>query len=188
VNNRSKIIEQALQLFSTRGYDAVGIQEIVDKAKITKPTLYHYFGSKEGLLKSLLEEHFNRMNREISPAVDYRGDLTLTLRGIVSAYFGFAKRNNVFYRMQLTLWFAPPESEAKQSVVEWNNQQYKMVEKVFTAAVKEHGNMKGRQQYYAATFIGMINTYIGLYLNKYTELSEELVYQLVHQFMHGILS
>ncbi len=32
------------------GYDAMGIQRIVEAARITKPTLYHYFGSKQGLL------------------------------------------------------------------------------------------------------------------------------------------
>ena len=32
--------------FMPRGYDAVGVQEIAQKAGITKPTLYYYFGSK----------------------------------------------------------------------------------------------------------------------------------------------
>ena len=54
MDNRSKILSCALKLFSARGYDAVGVQEIVDAAGITKPTLYHYFGSKRGLLETLL--------------------------------------------------------------------------------------------------------------------------------------
>ena len=53
MDNRSAILSNALRLFAARGYDAVGIQEIVDEAGITKPTLYHYFGSKQGLLESL---------------------------------------------------------------------------------------------------------------------------------------
>ena len=34
-----------------KGYDAVGVQEIVDTAGITKPTLYYYFGSKRACWK-----------------------------------------------------------------------------------------------------------------------------------------
>jgi TetR/AcrR family transcriptional regulator len=54
MDNRSALLTHALQLFAARGYDAVGVQEIVEAAGITKPTLYHYFGSKRGLLDTLL--------------------------------------------------------------------------------------------------------------------------------------
>jgi AcrR family transcriptional regulator len=45
-----------LDLFPERGYDGVGIQEIVDKSGITKLILHRYFGSKFGSLKILLSE------------------------------------------------------------------------------------------------------------------------------------
>ena len=49
-------------------------------AGITKPTLYHYFGSKQGLLEALLAEHFERLNRQVREAAFYQGDLPETLR------------------------------------------------------------------------------------------------------------
>ena len=55
MDNREAILSEALHLFYVRGYDAVGVQEIVDAAGVTKPTLYYYFGSKKGLLESLFE-------------------------------------------------------------------------------------------------------------------------------------
>jgi TetR/AcrR family transcriptional regulator len=63
-----------------------------------------------------------------------------------------------------------------------------VIERLFVQAVDQHGNMRGRQRAYAATLIGMINTYIGLALNEYTELDDVLIYQAVRQFMHGIFS
>ena len=54
--------------------------------------------------------------------------------------------------------------------------------------LEDHGNLRGRQRAYAATFLGMLNTYIGLYLNGYAVLDDELVYHAVHQFMHGIFA
>ena len=40
--NKETITEIAIKLFSEKGYDAVGVQQICEKAKITKPTLYYY--------------------------------------------------------------------------------------------------------------------------------------------------
>ncbi len=42
MDNKEVLLQVALDLFHAKGYDAVGIQEIVDKAGVTKPTLYYY--------------------------------------------------------------------------------------------------------------------------------------------------
>jgi AcrR family transcriptional regulator len=188
VDNRSKILNCALQLFASRGYDAVGVQEIVEAVGLTKPTLYHYFGSKQGLLDTLLTEHFTEMYAAIEQAALYHHDLPLTLNKIVAAYFRYAQENRLFYRMQLSLWFAPIDSVAFKAVARLNEKQQQLLETLFIQATNDHGNMRGRQQAYAATFLGMINTYISLSLNGYTQLNDDLVYKAVHQFMHGIFS
>lgn len=184
-DNRSIIIEQALNLFATRGYDAVSVQEIVESAGITKPTLYHYFGSKHGVLAAVLSEYFEVLYCTVKEAAAYQGDLPLNLYRVVAAYFRFAEENPVFYRLLLSTGFAPPESESFQMVDELYRRQHDLLETLFAQAL---AHMKGRYQRYAITFLGMINTYIIFALNGYSELNDELVYQAVHQFMHGIYS
>jgi len=188
MENRDNIIACALRLFALRGYDAVGVQEIVDTAGITKPTLYHYFGSKRGLLDTLLETYFVDLFTPLEMAAAYHGDLPLTLNHIIATYFAYARDHGSFYRMQLSMWFAPPDSDAFKAVAQRNEQQQQLLETLFIHAAVDHGNMRGRHQAYAATFLGMINTYIALGLNGYTELNDTLRYQAVHQFMHGIFS
>ena len=188
MDNRSNILSCALQLFSSRGYDAVGVQEIVDAAGVTKPTLYHYFGSKRGMLDVLLKEHFDELYELIKRAAEYQGDLPLTLNKVTAAYFHFAKEHSTFYRMQLSMWFAPQVSEAFVAVSRLGELQQRLLEDLFIRAADDHGNMRGRHRAYAATFLGMINTYIGLSLNGYTTIDDDLVYKAVHQFMHGIFS
>ena len=60
MDNRMNILQKALQLFYEKGYDAIGVQEIADAAGVTKPTLYHYFGSKYGLLEAVAREDYVR--------------------------------------------------------------------------------------------------------------------------------
>ena len=90
MDNRERILQCALELFYAKGYDAVGVQEIAQKAGITKPTLYYYFGSKYGLLETLLTKHFTVLNEELERASFYEGaaldNKALTII-IVNAFF-----------------------------------------------------------------------------------------------------
>jgi AcrR family transcriptional regulator len=188
MDNQARLLDCALELFSARGYDAVGIQEIVDAAGVTKPTLYHYFNSKRGLLDALLEVNFNPLIEKTEQTTDYHHDLVLTLEKTAHAYFDYAREHPAFYRLELTMYFASPDSEPNQAVMSYQHRLYQLLEDLFAAAATDHGNMRGRQKLYAATFMGMINTYIGLFLSTGIELDNQLVFQAVHQFMHGIFS
>ncbi|MBN1679956.1 MAG: helix-turn-helix transcriptional regulator [Anaerolineae bacterium] len=187
-NNRVFILHHALNLFATRGYDAVGVQEIAEAAGVTKPTLYHYFGNKHRLLDTLLAENLDAFIAQIKDAACYRGDLPLTLATVTSTCFLFAKQHPVLYRLQLAMCFAPPDSDPARAIRPYNETQYRLLEDLFKRAAEDHGNMRGRHRRYAVTFRGMIDTYIGLYLNGYVRLNDEVLYQAVHQFMHGIYS
>jgi len=188
MNNQNKILEVALDLFSARGYDAVGIQEICEAAGVTKPTLYHYFISKRGLLQALLEHGFAPLQADLLVSAAYERDLTLSLEKVIRTYFDFARAYPRFYRLQLSMAFAPTQSDSFQAIAPFNKMQLRLLEKLFGDASMDHGNMRGRDKAYAATFFGMINTYISLALEQQVELDDTLVYQAQHQFMHGIFS
>jgi TetR/AcrR family transcriptional regulator, repressor for divergent bdcA len=48
-------IDTATKLFHARGYDAVGVAELCEELGITPPSFYAAFGSKAGLLESVLK-------------------------------------------------------------------------------------------------------------------------------------
>jgi len=52
---RQRILESAYELFSRRGIRAVGIDEVVQHAKVAKATLYRHFPSKDALVLAFLE-------------------------------------------------------------------------------------------------------------------------------------
>ncbi len=53
---RQRLLDAALDLFSQKGYTAATVQEIVDRAGVTKPTLYYYFQNKEGIFLELMHQ------------------------------------------------------------------------------------------------------------------------------------
>jgi TetR/AcrR family transcriptional regulator len=54
-STRQKIFLSAAQLFSQKGYNGVSMRELAEHSGISKPTIYYYFGSKEGIYSSLVE-------------------------------------------------------------------------------------------------------------------------------------
>ncbi len=188
MDTRTEILTCALKLFAERGYDGAGVQEVVTAAGVTKPTLYHYFGSKQGLLRALLASQEDRQKAAIQPARDYQGDLPLTLRRITIASFQFARENQSFSRFILAQFFAPPDSDGHREAAVFLDRQFAAVSELFVKASRDHGNMKGRHLLLAASFLGMINNCIGLALNGSLTLDEGLVERCVHQFEHGIYS
>lgn len=187
-DNRTIILDEALKLFAARGYDGVGVQQICAAAGVTKPTLYHYFGSKGGLLSALVQERSAPFRDALAAATDYKGNLPVTLQRVATVYFDFARQEPLLYRLLIGLWFIVPDDEAFQVVLAINAEQQRLVEALFERASADHGNMRGRHRFYAATFIGTLNTYAGIALNGYGSLDEAMILQAVHQFSHGIYS
>jgi AcrR family transcriptional regulator len=58
---RDALVSAALELFTERGYAAVGTEQIVAAAKVTRGALYHHFADKRDLFRAVHE----RVEREL---------------------------------------------------------------------------------------------------------------------------
>ena len=65
-----QMLDTAHELFADRGYAAVTMDEIATAAGITKPLIYNYFGSKEGLFASCLA-HAGELIAEAAVAMNF---------------------------------------------------------------------------------------------------------------------
>lgn len=188
VNTPTHLLDQALELFAARGYDAVGVQEIALASGVTKPTLYHHFGSKQGVLEALIRRDAGPLLAGLEAATVYQNDLTLNLRRVAEAYLRFATGQPSFYRLLVSCSLAPPESKAYRAGRAVHDRQRGLVEAMFEHAASDHGNMRGRARRYAHSFVGLVNIYLTLVLAGEVEVGDRLVHDIVHQFSHGIYS
>lgn len=188
MSNRQRILEVALALFASYGYEATGVQEICDQAEVTKPTLYHYFNSKQGLLESILDERFKPFLSLLEAACHYRHDINLNLQQVVEAYFLFASRDLQLYQLLLSLRTAPSRSESRLFIKPWIKAQEEPIMAMFKAAERDHGNMHGRSRAYMISLLGVINAYVQQALEDSLTLDSDLAQKARHQFMHGIFS
>ncbi|TDT72024.1 TetR family transcriptional regulator [Hypnocyclicus thermotrophus] len=189
MSKKEELIESALNLFASKGYDNVGVQKIVESVGVQKPTLYYYFKSKEGLLDAILTEKFLPFLNELKK-INYNGDIVLTLENIIFKYFDFAKQNSNFYRIILNLTFAPENSQAYNLTAEYLKKEYLILENIFLEAEKQHGNMKGKSKMFSYSFLGIINSAITYYFHTKNKQELNIINAqiLCKQFMHGIFS
>jgi len=112
VENASKemIADVALALFARKGFESVGVNEIAEKTGLAKPSLYHHFGSKEGLLAAIVETRGQKLLDLTGTAAEYKHDIVMNLTGLFRESVGFACGNQDFFRLLLRLFASAPEA------------------------------------------------------------------------------
>jgi AcrR family transcriptional regulator len=88
----AQILAIAEEVFAERGYQLTTMEEVADRAGITKPVIYDYFGSKEGLLSATIARA--REQLLASTVAVWHGQPPGTpmeefFRGSVQAFFDF---------------------------------------------------------------------------------------------------
>lgn len=83
----SKVFDTAKDLFYKRGVRAVGVDEIVCGAGVTKPSLYRAYKSKDDLVAACLQDSVDQGRSEIYAAIDAAGPAPLDrLRAVIDHY------------------------------------------------------------------------------------------------------
>lgn len=182
------LLKKALKSFCLKGYDGTGVQEIADLGQVTKPTLYHYFGNKEGILRTLLEFYFTPFLTELSVLSGTQKSLPLILEDLGFLFLKSSEKEPFFWRFMLSINFSPSDSVPYRSVKPHLENQFRILEALFKREVPQYGNMKGKEHLIAVSFIGLMHTHVSLVLNQYTRVSEKLVRGVVHQFLYGIFT
>lgn len=108
-----RILRTALDLFAVKGYDATAVREICEAADITKPTLYHFYGSKEGVLQALVTSGFERFRRLVDSAMAQPGSFRDRLKIVARAMFDSARQQPLYWRFMHGIVWAPPGTAPK---------------------------------------------------------------------------
>lgn len=83
---RQRIIEATIDGLTALDPAALSIQRICDRAQVTPPTLYHHFGSKDGIIAAAVDVLVTRWIDQLDAAVDRGGSLDQSLDQAVAAW------------------------------------------------------------------------------------------------------
>ncbi len=96
---RRNIIDAARALFAEKGYSGAKVEEIVVRARTTKPMIYYYFGSKERLFAAVLEDVYAGM-RTIEQSLQLAELPALeAMRKVIEVTFDYHAKNPEWVRL-----------------------------------------------------------------------------------------
>lgn len=72
---RTRLLDAGVKLFSEKGYANTSVREIVELAGVSKPILYYYFKSKEGIFRSILDYALRQQEHVLEEALKKPGSV-----------------------------------------------------------------------------------------------------------------
>ncbi|MGH3760864.1 TetR/AcrR family transcriptional regulator [Actinophytocola sp.] len=96
---RAQLLTAAQDVFAANGYHAAAMDEIAERAGVSKPVLYQHFPGKLELYMALLDMHVDELIECVTDAMESTTDNRARVRNAVSAYFDFVDRESQAYRL-----------------------------------------------------------------------------------------
>src|SRR3569833_174225 len=95
---RKQLLAAAQQVFVAQGYHAAAMDDIAERAGVSKPVLYQHVPGKLELYLALLDTHCDAMVERIRSAMAATTDNKERVQGAVRAYFDFVDHEGEAFR------------------------------------------------------------------------------------------
>ena len=96
---RAQLLIAALEVFTVAGYHSAAMDEIADRANVSKPVLYQHFPSKLDLYLAVLDMHIDSLVFAIQKAIASNRENSSRVAATVEAYFGFIDSEGEAFRL-----------------------------------------------------------------------------------------
>lgn len=115
--SKGAIEQAALKLFSTKGYFGTSTSAIAKEAGVAAGLMYNYYGSKEELLVSIINRHFQEMH--LSLARQFEGmHPGPDAAEIIDALIDQIQANSERWQLLISIMFQPGISQTCKSQVD----------------------------------------------------------------------
>jgi AcrR family transcriptional regulator len=96
---RRQLLDAAMEVFVARGYHAAAMDEIADRAGVSKPVLYQHFPGKQELYLALLDESVDRLIEAVAAALRSTADNRQRVNATFAAYYEYIAEHTGTFRL-----------------------------------------------------------------------------------------
>src|ERR1700739_141495 len=96
---RRQLLDAAMAVFVARGYHAAAMNEIAERAGVSKPVLYQHFPGKQDLYLALLDESIESLIEAVRTALLSTNDNSQRVAAPFSAYYGYVAKHKGTFRL-----------------------------------------------------------------------------------------
>lgn len=153
---RAQLIDVGREIFAKRGFEAVSVEEIADRAKVSKPLIYEHFGGKEGLYAVVVDREMDYVVRRIVEAIS-EGSPRQRVESATLAFLTYVKDHPDGFAV---LSQDSPLTSSRGTLSSLLNDLAERVGHVFAGAFKAAGFDEKAAPIYAHALVGMV-TFVG---------------------------
>jgi TetR/AcrR family transcriptional regulator len=106
---RQRLLLAAIAVFNRKGYAATTVREIVDAAGVTKPVLYYYFTSKEGIYLAILQDAIDVFNAHLTALQSATGTVRERLKALSLEVFKLSRQHVEVVRLVHAVFYGPSQ-------------------------------------------------------------------------------
>jgi AcrR family transcriptional regulator len=96
---RKQLLAAAQEVFVAQGYHAAAMDDIAERAGVSKPVLYQHFPGKLDLYLALLDTHAEALVQRVRQAMAATSDNKTRVHNAISAYFAFVDGDGEAFRL-----------------------------------------------------------------------------------------
>jgi AcrR family transcriptional regulator len=153
---RAQLIDVGRAVFAQRGYDGTSMDEIAERAKVSKPVLYEHFGGKEGLYAVIVDREMDYVVRRIVEAISV-GSARERIEQATLAFLTYVKDHPDGFAV---LSQDSPVTSARGRLSSLLNELAERVGDIFAASFRDAGFDAKMAPIYAQALVGMV-TFVG---------------------------
>jgi AcrR family transcriptional regulator len=96
---RNQLLGAAQEVFVAQGYHAAAMDDIAERAGVSKPVLYQHFPGKLDLYLALLDQHCESLIQAVRHALASTTDNKQRVRATMDAYFAYVEDDGGAFRL-----------------------------------------------------------------------------------------
>ena len=155
-DSRQQILDVALRLFAHKGYAAATVREIVDTVGITAPSLYYYFGNKEGLYMELMQTHCARIDQALESHMHTSSSAKERLKDLVDKIFLHVANDRDFFRLMFTIYYGPSQGAPYCDFISYHAKFHAAIKKIIEEGIASGEFQTGNSGYMAWVIRGVV--------------------------------
>jgi TetR/AcrR family transcriptional regulator len=134
---RKTLLLAGISLFAEKGYTATSVREIVSRAGVTKPVLYYYFQSKEGLFQAILDWAAEEQEVILQDALQAPGTALQRIVYLYRRIYQGLMENVQLFKLINHLFFGPPQGAPRYDIERFHRRMVQVIKQIYLGGLRE---------------------------------------------------
>jgi AcrR family transcriptional regulator len=149
---RAQLITVGRSVFAVHGFEAISLEDIANRAGVTKPIIYEHFGGKEGLHAAIVEREMDDLVNRVTQGMS-KGSPRVRFENAVVAFLTYLQAEPAGFAV---LTREAPVGAARRGMTRVIDHLAQRVGEIFSVEFARHGYDRKLAPIYANALLGMV--------------------------------